>query len=327
MSEIEWPAARTRAADPADTEAKKELEFDASVDMDNELLDAGQSLENSLSALLERVAELENAAQAETRGLVIRQSRVSPATDVFITAERLAMQSGEWLNDVSVGVDLGNSGAGGLDTGTVQPNTWYYFFVITDDSDTLPDNGIASTLVSPVIPSGFDRASAPLLLMLTDSQGHLHAFQHLADGTTLILSNEEGGSAVGSAVDRLDLGSVGGGWTDTDLSSIQPPGCDDILVRFYGVATDDHTKLYGKPTWAEDAGGGDGYSYQRRLFELNAAGLTSEVPETCFIANHQDSPDRWLELDNDGHYSFSEGGSGHPWYALYASLVGWKFRP
>ncbi len=59
--------------------------------------------------------------------------------------------------DAPISLDISTVGAGGLDTGTVASDTWYYTFVIADSTGVNgPDGLISLSPTSPTLPTGYD---------------------------------------------------------------------------------------------------------------------------------------------------------------------------
>src|SRR3972149_2422301 len=75
--------------------------------------------------------------------LVVQNNAAAANNKVDITADVLTVE-GIRLENVNVSADITASGAGGLDTGAEAANTWYYVFVIANDSGT-STNGLLST--------------------------------------------------------------------------------------------------------------------------------------------------------------------------------------
>ena len=82
--------------------------------------------------------------------------------DINITAGKCVDSTGvytlELTSELTKQIDaLWSAGddAGGLDTGTVAADTWYYFFAILKDSDSSVDIVISASKTSPTIPSGY----------------------------------------------------------------------------------------------------------------------------------------------------------------------------
>lgn len=91
-------------------------------------------------------------------GLVLTNNASTPTTKGDITADFAVLLSATnaWCvkhNSVSVTVNLGTTGANGLDTGVQALSTWYHFYLI---SDGVTVAGLASTsATAPTMPSGY----------------------------------------------------------------------------------------------------------------------------------------------------------------------------
>ena len=89
------------------------------------------------------------------RNLKVTRASVSTVT---LTADEVLVDDGsgtvQRLTSINLTGDMAISGAGGLDTGTENPSTWYYIFLIakTDGTKKLL---LSSSSTSPTMPSGY----------------------------------------------------------------------------------------------------------------------------------------------------------------------------
>jgi len=288
----------------------------------NALNEASQEVDARVTAVSDSLDALQTYVGGIKVNMKFEQSTVSPATDINITADLLGMSDNDTVvSSINVTADLGDAGAGGLDTGTVAVDTFYHIFVIHDTSGTSTPvtTGLASTSTAPTMPTGYD-VYRRVGQVLTDSNGDMCDFIHIPDiDEVILLSAEDAGTTAEIDIEGPGLNSSN--WTDIDLSAMQPAGVARIKVRFYGVSGTPTTsplscRLYARPTWGTDISAGT--SLSRRLFEVVAPGDSGSANTS--VAGL--SGDFWLHLDGDGKYSFREGTDA--WGSLDAFLVGWK---
>ena len=128
----------------------------------------------------------------------------------------------------AVTLDITTSGAGGLDTGAEASDTWYYVYVIGDDTGENPTSGILSTSTTgPTFPSGYNRrrlvgafrndASSDFYDFVTTDEGPDKLYLWRESETTLeVLTN-------GSATT----------FTNVDLSEFTPASTGDAAgIRY-----------------------------------------------------------------------------------------------
>jgi hypothetical protein len=72
------------------------------------------------------------------------------------------------------------TGNGGIDTGSVAINTWYYIFVIRKDSDGTIDALFSSSASSPTMPSGYTQKRR-IGCIRTDGSGYIRQFKQYFD--------------------------------------------------------------------------------------------------------------------------------------------------
>lgn len=126
---------------------------------------------------------IKNESSLYINGLMI--SRVSPTRiSVFLGQARDSTNTTDLYIPQQSFIDKNVQGANGLDTGTVQPNTFYSVFVIGDSSKFEEDTVImsANILSSPVLPAGYDTFrrvgsvltdnSADFVIFFTITAGH-----------------------------------------------------------------------------------------------------------------------------------------------------------
>lgn len=130
-------------------------------------------------------------------GLRIINNVGVPNTKLDITADRAVLiNSGTngavAFNTVSATLDFTTVGAGGLDTGAIAANSWYYLYLISDGTTI---NVLASlSATAPTLPTGFDLvclvgawitdgAAALILLIQVGNRTDYLAFAAITSGT------------------------------------------------------------------------------------------------------------------------------------------------
>ncbi|OHB77373.1 MAG: hypothetical protein A2Z34_11575 [Planctomycetes bacterium RBG_16_59_8] len=85
--------------------------------------------------------------------LVIQNNSGAANNKIDITADVLTVE-GIRIENVNVSADIAASGAGGLDTGSESANTWYYVWVITNNTGASTNGLLSTSSTSPTMPSG-----------------------------------------------------------------------------------------------------------------------------------------------------------------------------
>lgn len=160
-----------------------------------------------------------NASLYYLNGLQISNDVVNPDEIVSIEAGRARDSGNE--NDIilsaAVDVDISESGAGGLDTGSVAASTFYAVYVIGDSTEYSSPAGILSAdLDEPLLPNGYDMYRR-VGYVLTDGSSDILPFDQLGSGNdrymyyraSIATDITAGSSAVFAAVDVSDSIPVG----------------------------------------------------------------------------------------------------------------------
>ena len=126
---------------------------------------------------------------------------------------------------------LENSGVNGLDTGVEAADTWYYIYVIVDDSDVLPVAGIFSVnSTSPTLPAGYDR-----FRFIGAARNNEISSLYIDDmiSTDSVNRRVVMGEPPGFAT-NLYLGPGLLTWTSIDASEFYPIHADQIILSVVG---------------------------------------------------------------------------------------------
>lgn len=93
-----------------------------------------------------------------SRGLIIVNNASNPHHQVDINADEIILQDDNFnsyrISRVDLTLDITSMGINGLDTGTEQPDTWYYIWVIAKSNGTIAGL-LSSSSANPVLPSGY----------------------------------------------------------------------------------------------------------------------------------------------------------------------------
>lgn len=167
-------------------------------------------------------------------GLRVYSSYTQPDTDIIIKADALGMvDKATVVTDLDVTLDLGDpAGVGGLDTGTVAADTWYYVFAVADAARVLDDDCLASLASTPALPTGYDTYrlvgfvrtdtdSDIIFLTQIPSLGYFGLWPADYDYGEFALQGVYDNSA----------------WQEVDLSSYLPPEVRAVRVKITGACT------------------------------------------------------------------------------------------
>ncbi len=128
---------------------------------------------------LDRGIPIVNLPNLYVDGLLLSINPAAQTTQILINPGQCRDQSNTYdlvLND-TISVNIGVSGIGGLDTGTIAADTHYAVYLISDPVSALPTAAILSTnyLTGPLMPFGYS-AYRFIGSVLTDPGTTLHFF-------------------------------------------------------------------------------------------------------------------------------------------------------
>lgn len=99
-------------------------------------------------------------------------------TTLTLTADQLLMQNSSGVpylaKSVSVTLNSASSGAGGLDTGSIAANTWYYVYGIYNG--TTQSAVLSASSSGPTLPGGYTYDTGPIGAARTDGSSHFLGF-------------------------------------------------------------------------------------------------------------------------------------------------------
>lgn len=128
------------------------------------------------------------------------------------------------LTAVDVTVDITQSGANGLDTGSEANSTWYYGHIIYNPTTSTVAGLLSLSWTSPTLPAGYT-FSAPIGAVYNASDGHLRA-------------QRQRGSEITYNVNQVVLsGGTAATTTAVDMSLVVPPVALTYTGSFDGFVT------------------------------------------------------------------------------------------
>jgi len=138
-------------------------------------------------------------------------------------------------------VDFTTSGINGLDTESVQSNTWYRIFVLADELGINPVGVIATAAASPMLPNGYTHFRR-LGWARTDGSGNIIGFRQKGDGNIRSVFHD---------TDLAKLRVLNNGsatsFTVVDLSNHVPTTSDFVHLNIGILASTDRNKLSLRP--------------------------------------------------------------------------------
>jgi len=157
-------------------------------------------------------------------GLSISNNAMTPDSEIDISKGRVRRRGVPFSLDASITIDITASGLNGLDTGSVQADTWYAVFVISNGDETITSAGIFSLSLEPDMPSGYC-CYRRVGWVKTDVSSNIMSFQERWTGNTRRFYWDE----QLSTTSVLDDGSAST-FTAVDLSAFMPQtSCCAIL--------------------------------------------------------------------------------------------------
>lgn len=101
-------------------------------------------------------------------------------TTATMTADEIVLQNStgnaQRISAFNKTVNSAASGAGGLDTGSIATNTWYYIYAIFNPTTSTQSILMSTSATAPTLPSGYTFASGPLSVVRTDGSSNFIGF-------------------------------------------------------------------------------------------------------------------------------------------------------
>jgi hypothetical protein len=122
-------------------------------------------------------------------GLTVSNDIAAPNTTIDVASgactsdARLTPQIMQIMSPITkntTGTWVAGTGGPGLDTGTVQPNTWYHVFAIERIDTWYSDILISASPTNPILPSPYT-TQRRIWSLLTDSSGNIRPFTQFGD--------------------------------------------------------------------------------------------------------------------------------------------------
>jgi hypothetical protein len=155
---------------------------------------------------------------------------------------RDADNSCDIISTSALSLDTDATGAGGLDTGSLTADTWYFVWVIAKSSDGTVSALLSTSSTSPTMPAGYDKKRR-VGSLCTDSDGDL---------ISMFVVKGSGGSRRLVLYDDFNedtktsiyFSNITDSWTDVDCSKIVPPtSCLFRAVMFSWPSTNDFVQV------------------------------------------------------------------------------------
>lgn len=156
-----------------------------------------------------------NGGGREKQDLLVKINASYPTYKIDIDALVLQVED-ENLTGINLTVDITQSGANGLDTGSEAANTWYSIWVIRGSSGTA---GLLSTSsTSPSMPAGYTKKRR-VGWVRNNSNSAFRKFFHIGDWWHWDAQHV-----------ALNTGSAATSWTDVNCGSYVPPTSEFITI-------------------------------------------------------------------------------------------------
>lgn len=151
---------------------------------------------------------------------------VTSTTAISVAAGMVMLFDGTnfWLvENLSATINTGTSGAGGLDTGSMASNQWYYVWAIEDTATQTANAMISLSSSSPTMPAGY---TAMALIGVVRASSSAQLMQTIQYGRRV--QYVQTGSGVNLSIPYVQTSSES--WAAMSLSAIVPPIASEITV-------------------------------------------------------------------------------------------------
>lgn len=173
---------------------------------------------------------------ASAKNLDVQIDFVTPNSKAVIGAGEILVKDAagnpKLLSNVSVTVDMAVSGVGGLDTGAEAANTWYYLWVIYNQTNQTVAGLVSASETAPTMPSGYTY-KALASVVRNDASSNFLAFHQRGD-----LYQYKAAQTVLSAGTATVLTAI-------NLSSVVPPQVKSALLQVTKNATNSNGNTDG----------------------------------------------------------------------------------
>lgn len=162
---------------------------------------------------------MQNLAKPSYDNLTVKPNTSSPNYQVDIAFDGLYIE-GQYLTSKSYTADITVSGVNGLDTDSEAVSTWYYIWIISNDTTTSTGAILSTSATSPTLPAGYTLARL-VSAVYNMSDGHFRSTYQI--NTSIRYAAECTGVSAGYATTP----------TDIIISSFIPPISHSVLVRLH----------------------------------------------------------------------------------------------
>jgi hypothetical protein len=194
--------------------------------------------------------------------LYINDMQVVWASNTTLTIAAGQCRSDDNLNDIVVSSDLtlnaANTGANGLDTGSLANTTWYYVYAIGDSSNNYDAASLLSTIAPASLtnlPYGYD-IKRLIGYALTDGSAHFLAFYITGTGQRRMYLWDAAPAVLSSGTDTS--------FTEASIAAGVPPVATEVLFTAtftpntggdtFAIRSADSSSTNGYPVSAAVAG-------------------------------------------------------------------------
>lgn len=256
------------------------------------------------------------------QGLFISNNASNPDSAIDISAGTCRTYNSGLYTDIAlpaftktVSAFAAGTGNGGLDTGSIAANTWYYQYAIYDPANSKPDVLISASASSPVMPTGYTRKRLLRAVFLTDGTGKICMFNQDA-GYAINWTN----SAVAGTTNAYILDcSTNNPGTSGVLQTLRVPPIAGTQARIIGggkVTAAFGSVILFSPTASKDVAPSD---------DLNAAPLGQIA---VLDSNARAADARQMDISVDGfsqiRYRCSQSSSN---LTVYITTLGFLLPP
>lgn len=114
------------------------------------------SREKDLNKNLDKIDKIVEMIGIDKQKLVVKLNTTNPTYQVDIDADYLQVEEYN-LSSVNLTVDITQSGANGLDTGSEAAHTWYSIWVIYNPTTSTTAGLLSTSEIAPTMPSGYTK--------------------------------------------------------------------------------------------------------------------------------------------------------------------------
>lgn len=159
-------------------------------------------------------------ANIDVQNVQIFNNTTTPDTKIDITWSNLVIGTTQTQQTSTITLDASNTGANGLDTGSLSANTWYYLYAIYDGNSNASLLSTSST--SPSMPAGYNSRRL-ISSFKTDASSHFY-LQVQYDRDIFYQINDGGANRI------LSTWATATTFTTVNASNLAPPIVNKIYI-------------------------------------------------------------------------------------------------